>query len=97
MAPELRLRYNGIDGVQGANDMTVTLDIPRAAEPGLADDAARTGLAVPDLIQKLIEERYAPIVPQDDWERLLWSGGIAIGAALTDEQLGREYIYEDRD
>jgi hypothetical protein len=75
--------------------MTITIDIPRAAESAVAEDAARGGVAIGELVRQLIEERYAGSPPRDDWERLLLSGGVATGASLSDEETSREHIYED--
>lgn len=61
--------------------------------------AAEKGVSPKDAVKIILSRTLGPymppFVPKNDWERRLLAMGTNCGVSLTDEQVGREYIYED--
>lgn len=85
--------------------MTITIDLPPEKEQRLRDMAQRAGVPVEEYVLDLVDKQApaAPVPelpePRDEWEE--WLINFAkrhppVERHLTDEDLSRENIYEDR-
>ena len=76
--------------------MEIPLDIE--LESALLKFAQERGIAPEILARNVLRERFLagepPIIPQDDWERLLLSIGTPCGVSLSDRDLSSEGLYE---
>jgi hypothetical protein len=76
--------------------MVITL--PPQLEAVLSEQAQRLGMAPEVLVLDTLREHFLPtsdpLEPRDEWERQLLSMAKDCGVSLTDEQLGREQMYE---
>ena len=77
----------------------MTLTLTPELEAALTRHALKRGQSPEALALQILDEISAlpslPLIPRDEWERILLSGGYETGVVLTDEQLSRESIYED--
>jgi hypothetical protein len=82
--------------------MTVTVELPPEIEAVLAAQAAAQGLALPDYILHLLEERLparagallSPTQRADAWRAS--TRGLPIRPPLSDAAIGRDSIYDAR-
>jgi hypothetical protein len=82
--------------------MTITIELPPEIEASLAALAAEQGMALPDYLQRLIEEQVparkaAALSPAE--RALIWresAKGLPHTTPLSDEAVSRESFYDAR-
>lgn len=85
----------------------MTIILAPELETAVAQEARRDGKTPESLVIEAVQERinrrnrqrdqeHSELTPRDDWERLVLGIGSDAGVSLTDEQLSREVMYEDR-
>ncbi|MGO8671791.1 MAG: hypothetical protein ACLQVD_10550 [Capsulimonadaceae bacterium] len=71
--------------------MTITIDIPKAVEDCLHEEATRTGLSLREVVERTIAERFEKPVGKDIITRLV----ARIGKPGPQIDASREGIYAD--
>lgn len=79
--------------------MTLTLELDPDLEALLNDSAHKRGVTPEAIAVQVLREKLSTLQPEslesrDDWERTLRSIATPRGFGLTNEQLGREEIYD---
>jgi hypothetical protein len=76
--------------------MVITL--PKQLAVAVDEQAKRRGVSPENLAIEAIRDRYLPkvppVVPQDEWERRLFSAAIDCGVSVPDEALSSEGLYD---
>ena len=76
----------------------MVINLPPQLEAALRQQAQRRGVDPQTLALDALRERFlipaAPLEPQDEWERRLFSAATDCGVSLSDEALSREALYD---
>jgi hypothetical protein len=63
-------------------------------EAALKEHARLRGVAPEALVLSLLQERFLPVTPQDEWERQLFGAAVDCGVSVPDAALSSEGLYE---
>ena len=80
-----------------------TITLTSEIKAAVVDQARRQGTTPERLVLDSLREKFAAdlagsastsLAPRDDWERMLDDAAVNAGVSLSDEQVGRESLYE---
>jgi hypothetical protein len=72
----------------------MTVQLPPDVEQAIADQAKRQGTTPEALAVDALRQKFAPLVPQDEWEARILGIGVDCGVSPPDEALTSEGLYD---